>query len=366
MTTQPETHDLAEEARELIRLEIARLRQEVAEIQREIGNLGAHQPQVVAQRPAPTQPVGGERITGAHLDAAKRVLAEIGGGDNIVVVPDRVILGVGNHAVTIKDESKVGFFRMGIDKDAYEGVDVDALIDSIGMDTILVHPGVLGDPDALRCGTIWHEHGHVLHGAAENGNVFAHELACLRKLRGKEVAAAFVADHRKGGSYYTETAVNPGLDLLERELGELGFTFQPGEKAQAQQRATAPALEIGKVLRGDAAKISGLVGTNEGLPALAAVPTNGRFRWAGYDWVLLRRDVEYKITATRAANPQLEKDTTYRGSQAQIKGQARSVLEPLPELDGKRAGDTFLWQKSTWQVGDVKEFLEIRVEQRVI
>jgi hypothetical protein len=378
MTTQPDMQVLTEEAKELMRQEVARLKQLTGEIRQELDTVLQEHPELVPQQDqtgvgeptgslpgqtGPTQSSGGGKITDAHLAAAKQVLGEIGGGDNIVVVPDRVILGVGNHAVTIKDDSKISFFRMGIDEDAYEGVDVAKLKESIGMDTILVHPGVLSDPDALRGGTIWHEHGHVLHGAAENGNVFAYELTCLRQRRNDDVAATFVKDHRKGGGYYTETAVNPGLDNLAQQMSDLGFTFQAGEKAQAQQRAAAPELELGKVLRGDPAKVKSQVGTQDELPDLSTVPKDGPFEWAGHRWTLLRRDVDYKITATKLANPHQSKDITYRGSYAQIKGQTRNALTPLPELEGKKAKDTFVWEKATWEVSEVKEALQVRVDE---
>jgi hypothetical protein len=353
MTQQQDVAALTEEVKELMRQEVAkRLAQEGVEPK-------------LPEQTGPKAAADGAKITDGDLAAAKGVLNEIGGGDNIVVVPERVILGVGNHAVTIKDDSKVSFFRLAIDEGAYQGVDVAALKESIGMNTILVHPSVLGDPGPLQRGTIWHEHGHVLHGAAENGLVFAYEITNLRSQLGDDVAATFVKDHRKNAAYYTETAVNPGLDELKQQLAAIGYEFAPGEKAQAQSRAAAPNLDIGKVLRGDPAKVQALAGTDEPVPDLSRTAPNGTFEWAGHRWELKRRDVDYRITVTRSDNPKRVVGKSLSGSLAQLRGQTRDALKELPELEGKRAGDEFDWDSATWRVATVKVALQVEVKERL-
>lgn len=302
-------------------------------------------------------------ISSADMDAAKSVLAEVGGGDNIVVYPEKVSLGVGNHALTLKSQQQIDLYHVGADATHYDE-SVGFSKDLIGMDTILVHPSVLRGSAVSQRGQIWHEHGHVLHGPSENGDVFAYELKCLRTKLSKTDAKTFVDDERKGGVYYNDTAVNPGLDSLAEELGVLGFVFKAGAKAEAQARRAAPDLVVGKVLRGTPESVTKAVGTDETLPDLVALGVGKDFEWAGCRWRMLRHDVEFKITVTESGNVSWNVNKSLAGTWEQIKRMAKTLKAP-PAFDQMQVGSTFVWDAATWKLVSSKEALHLEVVARL-
>ena len=366
----------AEEAKELIRQEVAKIRQELAAIKQELAKVADQSSAVVMEKAvlpeeegstsppqATTKPsADGVKVTAGDLAAAKAVLEEIGASSNIVVVPNTVMLGKDNNAVTIKDPGKIAFYRDEVLDDSLydEGVNFPALKKSIDLNTILVSLSVLNSPDLLKCGTIWHEQGHVAHGATENGSVFAHELRCLRTQRSAQDAKAFVKDHREAGAYYTKTAVDPGLAELEQELKTLGLTFTAGEKAAAQAQATA--LNVGKKLSGYPEKLKQLAGAEQ-QPDLSMVPLNGEFPWAGYTWKLTFLEMRYKVTVSKKRETSRAEGKSIEGTPAQIKKTAGAFKDP-PDLTSMSVGDEFSWEGASWVLATAQQYSEIVVVKR--
>jgi hypothetical protein len=96
------------------------------------------------------------------------------------------------------------------------------------IDTILVKESVMDEPDeARRCGQLWHEWGHVVHGADESGSVFAAEIAAVWRNYPGQVAE-YVIDFRKL-AYLARTATDEGYSDL---LGTLEQVLPPDDVAK--------------------------------------------------------------------------------------------------------------------------------------
>lgn len=122
------------------------------------------------------------------INAAQGILAAAPNavGVNLLVVPDSIAMG-DNPAITIKKNIHVGLYQKQLT--APESVKyVDnallptwpILVNAVAIDTILLQEGIIqGQDEVLKRAVIWHELGHVLHGAAESGQVYLHEITLL-------------------------------------------------------------------------------------------------------------------------------------------------------------------------------------------
>jgi hypothetical protein len=121
-------------------------------------------------------------------------------GVNLLVVPDSIGTG-DNPAITIKKPLHVSTYQRQLTApECVKYVDAallpnwPALVAAVGIDTILVKEGIVqGRNDALKRQVIWHELGHVLHGAAESGQVYLHEVTLLFNHYGAAPVQALVA-----------------------------------------------------------------------------------------------------------------------------------------------------------------------------
>lgn len=122
------------------------------------------------------------------INAALAILAAApnSAGVNLLVVPDSIGTG-DNPAITIKKPIHVGTYqRQLIAPESVKYVDNalqlawPGLVNTVALDTILVKEGIIqGRDEVLKRAVIWHELGHVLHGAAESGQVYLHEVTLL-------------------------------------------------------------------------------------------------------------------------------------------------------------------------------------------
>jgi glycosyltransferase involved in cell wall biosynthesis len=160
-------------------------------------------------------------------DKAREVLSRIGGTEDIIVVPNSFNLQGSNKAITIKSEDQVERYRATIVSAAKSRPEVDGLATGrrLVINTILVKDELLGLGELEVCGQIWHEHGHVLFDAKESGNVFAHEISCLRK-HFPDSVVEWVTKTRKL-AYLARYSSDPGMDqlinTLQQVLPELEF-----------------------------------------------------------------------------------------------------------------------------------------------
>jgi hypothetical protein len=125
-------------------------------------------------------------VTEELIQQARDILAQVAPGTGVLVVPDSVALG-NNPAITLKKQIHVNLYRQQlVSPEVLKYVDStikDRWPDwagAIAIDTILVQEGIVaGQDQALKCAVIWHEQGHVIHGAAESGDVYLFEAQSL-------------------------------------------------------------------------------------------------------------------------------------------------------------------------------------------
>jgi hypothetical protein len=122
------------------------------------------------------------------ITAAQAILAAApnSAGVNLLVVPDSIGTG-DNPAITIKRQIHVGIYQQQLTaQESVKYVDValqpawPGLVNAVALNTILLKEGIIqGRDEVLKRAVIWHELGHVLHGAAESGQVYLHEVTLL-------------------------------------------------------------------------------------------------------------------------------------------------------------------------------------------
>jgi hypothetical protein len=125
-------------------------------------------------------------VTQDLINEALAILGQIAPGTGILVVPDSVAFG-DNPAITLKKQLQVTTYgKMLVAPEVVKYIDSGIVANwptwaaNIGIDTILVNEGILAGKDkALKCAVIWHEQGHVTHGAPESGNVYLFEVTNL-------------------------------------------------------------------------------------------------------------------------------------------------------------------------------------------
>jgi hypothetical protein len=209
------------------------------------------------------------------------------GSGTIAVVPSGVDMQAGNSAICIKSGTQVMAFKMKLAKlkDAYPEELYETVRDMIAVDTILVKKYVLDEPDTKRCGIIWHEYGHIAHGAAENGNVFAQELESVETNFNAEAAKSYVADVRGGIDYFVSYANDPGLDKLYDVMDRIGYPEfrerKTGKIAQAQEHKRSK-WQPGMSLRGTIAELRNNTGATDDPPSTFV--DYQPFEWGACKW----------------------------------------------------------------------------------
>jgi hypothetical protein len=209
------------------------------------------------------------------------------GGGTIVVVPSGVDMQAGNSAICLKSGTQCTAFKMKLAKvrGAYDDELYEKVREMIDVDTILVKLYVLSEPDPKRCGIIWHEYGHVQYGAAENGNVFAHELESIENNISAAAAQKYVDDVRGGIDYFVSYANDPGLDKLYGVMDRIGYPEfrerKTGKIAQAQEHKRSK-WQPGMSLRGTITQLRNNTGATDDPPGTFV--DFQPFEWGGCRW----------------------------------------------------------------------------------
>ncbi len=302
-------------------------------------------------------------ITASDIATAESVLGEIGGGDNIIVVPDDAMMGTmaqSNPAVTIKDASALKLFQNQVDafENRYESPQLHQKLQArVSQNSIVIRRMVLDFADLHLRGTVWHEHGHVQYDAAESGRVFAYELEQLRDKLGDEDAKTFVVEHRKNGGYYTEYAVNPGLELLEGHLQALGMRLVRGEKATRTVARKKP----GQKVFGSPAKLKASLKTDADLPpnAMTAGPDD-TFDWAGYTWRVASVQTIYTLEVVDGKGRR-KNGLQVSGNESNLLSKADARVDTPQDLPTYQPGRRFEWDTTLWKLVSSERDFELTV-----
>ena len=272
------------------------------------------QPERAAVADRTTQATGGSpTITPSHNAAAQAILKEVGDGP-ILVVPSSVPMQPGNPAICLGDQEQINTYKQHIQNRAssYDpAVNIDAWLEGLSVNTILVSESVLNDPSEInKRAVIYHEFGHTFLGRTETAAVFAHELKGLSKKFGKPEVVSWLKAVRDGGTYYVSYAHDPGLKDLTEILASLDFDLATKKEKKAQNIETSLKSRLASD-HFDKAKISGQLstfkkkaGTDEDLPAgLEDMAENTEFDWAGHTWRVYPRVYDYSIELVNTSAP---------------------------------------------------------------
>jgi hypothetical protein len=304
-------------------------------------------------------------ITQADLDSARDILAEIGGEVPIVVVPDSWNLQADNPAITLLEDAQVTNYKKQLTSSgaSYKDLDVDELGERLAAKTILVKQSALKKTPILQRGIIWHEFGHTFLGAAENGDVFAHELTTLRKKFEDPEVINYVKNDR-GVDYLAKTAVDPGLEKLKEILKDLGWNLEDRKRelAEKEQTAKRSKLKPGYSLTGKMADFKSRVGSAEDLPAdFADMASNTEFDWTGFVWKKLPSSTVYTIDVVRNEREELTPGKRLQGTSSQLKHRAGGTTD-LPDEIAKLDPETeFEWDKARWKLINSSTIQQIEI-----
>lgn len=150
-------------------------------------------------------------------EAAKSILARIGGTEDIIVVPDSVQMSGENPALTMKGGSVDTYKNTLREEAGKKGLDAAGIANRVVENTILVKKSLMDSADLNKTGTIWHEHGHVIFDPAETGRVFAHEIGMIHDQLGKDALATWIKDTRSL-AYLARYISDPGIEELRAVL----------------------------------------------------------------------------------------------------------------------------------------------------
>ena len=234
---------------------------------------------------------------------ARDALLLIGGATEVVVLSDSVNMSGTNEALTMTAAMHVESYRGTVESTAQSlDVEAGAIMARIKMNTILVKESTVRAGGVYLHGVLWHEYGHVLYGAAENGLVFSHEVAALRKVHGDDVARDWCVRTR-GLSYLASFCVEPGKDRLEKVLAELLSAGQYQEFQQKRLVASASMsgksgltrakpIAVGEVIEGTLKEIKLRIGSAALTAKFLAPPEQGKTaKFADISWDVLQADV---------------------------------------------------------------------------
>ncbi|NGO12565.1 hypothetical protein G5C60_34390 [Streptomyces sp. HC44] len=234
--------------------------------------------------------------------AAREALALIGGATEIVVLSSSVNMSGSNEALTMTSEMQVESYRGGVESAAQKlGIDGDAIMARIMLNTILIKEHTVRAGGIQLHGVLWHEYGHVLHGPAENGLVFSHELDTLRRIHGDQVAREWCL--QRGLGYFASFCVDPGKAKLEEILSALLSTEQYAEFQQKclnapptlSGKSTLPSsspIAVGDVIEGTIREIKARIGKAALTAKFLASPVAGKTaKFAEISWDVLQADV---------------------------------------------------------------------------
>lgn len=236
--------------------------------------------------------------------AAREALALIGGAAEVVVLSSSVNMSGTNPALTMTSALQVESYRGSVEAAAQQlGVDGDAIVARIGLKTILIKEPLVRAGGVQLHGVLWHEYGHVLHGPAENGLVFWHELNTLRRIHGDPVARDWCLSVR-GLGYFASFCVDPGKADLEGILLALLSTQQYAEFQQKclaapsalSGKSTLPRsgpIDVGEVIEGTIREIKARIGKAALRATFLPPPVAGHTaKFAEISWDVLQADID--------------------------------------------------------------------------
>jgi hypothetical protein len=291
-------------------------------------------------------------ITAGDLSQAQAVLAEIGGNVPIFVVPETWALQGDNLAVCVADGDQARHFTVQLEAglELFEPEARTELPKAFTEKTILVKKSVLGLSSVNMRGIIWHEFGHSFLGAAENGDVFAHELSSLRKSFSKEEVKAYARDFRKV-SYFARYAVDPGLEKLEQQMSELDLDLDGEKKKMAAEAKAAIQRKFKKGfnLSGDPASFQERIKADTPLPIdVPAAQAGTDFVWEGWVWIVAPKAVEYELEVVSSPREDLKPGTKIAGELERLKSRAGNRGDPA--VADQPLDKPFDWEGASWKV----------------
>ncbi|WP_424214016.1 hypothetical protein ACN20G_19150 [Streptomyces sp. BI20] len=258
---------------------------------------------------------------------ASGILWRIRPGASIVVVPDSFNLQAANDALTIKTQTQIDLYRNTVDFEGRRQEKSPELISAVQqrivLDTILIKIATVKEGGIALEGKIWHEFGHVLHGAPENGLVFAHELDSVRRVYGDAIAREWVVGPNRGLGYFATFAVNPGKDNLEAHLralltdseyldfeGRVRKIVEDKAAAAANTRSTGTSIAPPPVQQADPGVGESIAGTlyelqtrlgakARGAKFMGTVEVDRQIKFADIFWIVVAIDGE-RFTLRRA------------------------------------------------------------------
>ncbi|MER6461999.1 hypothetical protein ACWC4D_23435 [Streptomyces sp. NPDC001288] len=141
-------------------------------------------------------------------EACRTALREVNGQADVMVLPESSFPGLERaRAVCLKSPLTVRACCTALDalegSGAHTDVDFAALRARVATDLIVIGAASAAGLDTRTKGILWHEYGHVLHGAAESDAVFAFEVGCVLARFGRDTARDWVL--RRPMGYYAAT-----------------------------------------------------------------------------------------------------------------------------------------------------------------
>jgi hypothetical protein len=160
-------------------------------------------------------------VTSQALSSAADILAQLAPQQaaTVVVVPASMSVGTAeNPALCLKKPLQLKWAKdqmaaPEVTKSVHTDIhDLWAeLRANLKLNDILISEGVFEKSLAYKSAVVWHEYGHVVSGATENGNVYLVEVQNLANLIGVEPSRAVVTE-RAASAY--KKALNPGRAAL--------------------------------------------------------------------------------------------------------------------------------------------------------
>ena len=162
-------------------------------------------------------------VTQQTLDEAKAILIQVvNPAPNVIVVPASMSVGDANNpAICIKKAITKKWVTDQLSQPeiqrGFKDVDVSQLSTTVDINTLVISEGVFDrKTPAYKSAVVWHEHGHVLHGPAESGNVYLYEVTCLHNAGGLDTSAVSQVVRARISSY--KLATDPGVGALRTFL----------------------------------------------------------------------------------------------------------------------------------------------------
>jgi hypothetical protein len=308
-------------------------------------------------------------ITQADLDSARDILAEVDGTVPIVVIPDTWNLSGDNPAITLLEDAQISNYKKQLTKagPSYKDLDVAELEERLAAKTILVKQSALKKSPIFQRGVIWHEFGHTFLGATENGDVFAHELTCLRNNFEDSEVISYVKNER-GLDYLAKTAIDPGLENLKGILKDLGCDLEGRKRALAEKELASKRskLKPGYSLIGKMAEFKSRAASTEDLPAdFANMDPNTQFNWTGFVWVMHAPSTVYIIDVVKNRREELTPGKRLEGTPTQLKTRAGATTDPPDGIVKMEPETVFDWDNDRWKLMNSSTIYHIEIARSI-